>query len=451
MQPQRPYDDHVRGWQIWAVGIVAVVGTAGASVKFPLAVFAVVAVLFAFSVRRHPRIALVLWMISVYFVPYWTVVPAVVTDLAPPTIGALLIAPTIFTYLRTRMILLDWIMLAFVATIGLAVLVRGAAVADLASYLTQWAPAYFVGRVVAPAAGLAWTGKVIAVFTGIIGLWSIAEFLFHWHVFVNYAGTTRFTWQSIQTRGPWERSEAAFGHSIALGVFLAIGIPFILQARFRFAFRAALLLLTAGGVFVTFSRAGQVSVAIAIVLCIVFLREKDTAVSRNRIGWGLVTLAALSAVVPFVLSRFAEVSDDLDPSTAYRGMLLDNLGDIHALGPADFYVFNAELGRWIYRYSYGSIDNTPLLLGLSDGWIPVLILALPLVAAIILLIRGRASVPVIAIIAVLPVLVTASLITQWVAGFPFLLGLAAAYQMDKRNQTKSPSQELPAHLLAPAR
>lgn len=415
----------MRGIGITAAGVVAVIIAVGAAIYDPVLALAVPALLVSFAIRRRPRVALLVWLASVYFVPFWTELHIGV-NMPPPTFTAVFLIPAILTHIRVRLVAADWMFLVFFATCALAVFALDTPLNELAAIILQWAPAYIIGRTLAPAAGFDWAVKVIAVLTAIIGVWSVVEFAFHLHVFENYAGTSEYSWQSIQSRGPWERSEAAFGHSIALGAFLAIGTPFILKATMKPFTRIWFLIATGLGVFVTFSRAGQIAFVVAIVLSVIFMRESGTALSRNRIGWGIVTVVGLAIAVPFALSKFSEVSSDLDGSSAYRANLLDNLADLHPLGLADYFVFNPQQGRFMYRLLFGSIDNAPLLFGLTFGWIPLVILGAVLIGAALSMLRARASVATIAVIAVIPVIVTVALITQWAAGLLFFIGLAVA-------------------------
>lgn len=415
----------MRGIWLWTAGVFFVVAATGAAVWNPVLALAVPAVFISLAIRRRPRVAMTIWLVSVYFVPFWTELHVGVT-MPPPVFTAVFLIPAILTHIRVRLVAADWVFLVFFTTCALSVFALDTPLNELGAIVLQWAPAYIIGRTLAPAAGFDWTVKAIAILTAIVGAWCAVEFAFHLHVFENYAGTSEYSWQTIQTRGSWERSEAAFGHSITAGAFVAAGVPFIVRAELKPLSRFAFIIAAGVGVFVTFSRAGQISFVLALILSVVFMREPGTALSRNRIGWGAVLTLALAFAVPFALAKFATVSADIDPSSAYRGVLLNNLGDLNPLGLADNFVFDPTEGHFMYRLLFGSIDNAPLLFGLTFGWVPLLLVGALLIGALVALVRGKASVGTIAVIAIVPVIVTVALITQLAAGLLFFVGFAIA-------------------------
>jgi hypothetical protein len=89
-----------------------------------------------------------------------------------------------------------------------------------------------------------------------------------------------------------------------------------------------------------------------------------------------------------------------------------------------------------------SIDNGLLLVGLSYGWVPMLVVLLGLVVALGCLFSGRVTAPTIALLAQIPAFATVALITQYSTFTWFVAGLAVFSQSvtPRRGERSAPAQ-----------
>ncbi|TFI44665.1 hypothetical protein E4P29_07890 [Rhodococcus sp. 1R11] len=179
------------------------------------------------------------------------------------------------------------------------------------------------------------------------------------------------------------------------------------------------------GTVTTLSRGPMLSAIVAVVLAVVLLaRGVSTAVRFWTVVAG--TLIALFAVPP-LLQKFGEISNELDPSTAYRENLWTDIpGDLNWINQ----VRNVGVdpaGRSLRR-NLGSVDSTPLLIGLDFGWIIVGLFTACIAIASWRVMSRKGSVAEIAVVAQIPTLATVALITQYGAAVWFFAGLAVAYR-----------------------
>lgn len=382
----------------------------------------VVAVYLAVGLRKHPRAALVIWLACIVLVPVWLEV-RIGASLQPLSVLAVCLLPAVLLNWRGPFRLGDWLLVVFAGASTVAWLFYDTPQYAWAAVFTQWIAAYLVGRSLGPAAGGEWVTKALAVTGAIVGAWALIEYLLAWHLFEQFAvELDRSGWHGIQIRGSFARSEGAFGHSIAMGGFLALCVPFVIASKTTMPRRLLMLGLTVGGTFVTFSRGAIIGVAAAIVLSLLFLTAG--VLSKGARAWLIVlTVAAAAVVIPTTLSLFDSVSSDLSASTDYRqNLAISFLPDLHPLGIGDGIQFT-DNGRQFYR-QFGSIDNEYALLGLQFGWVPLVILCVGVVAVVVRLIRRRGGPADVAIASQAVVLFTVALITQYGLAVFFVAGLA---------------------------
>lgn len=385
---------------------------------------AIIALYLTLALRRHARASLVIWLATIIVVPVWLELRLGAT-LAPLSVLAVLLLPAIFHHWRGRLRSGDWLMVFFAAAATVSWALFDSPQAAWLSVFTQWIAAYLVGRVLAPVVGTAWINRAIAIAGTVVGAWALVEFAFDVHLFVNFAvELDNAKWHHLQMRGPYTRSEGAFGHSIAMGGFLALTVPFVLADRSSLPRRLAMLAVVLAGTFVTFSRGALVGAVAALVLGILFLNRRSLT-SQARAALFFVAFVGSIALVPLAYNLLNSVSSDFDVSTEYRENLAATfIPDLHAFGLGDGVILYPG-GRQTYR-EFTSIDNAYALMGLQLGWVPVAILLIGVFAVIVRIVRGRATPADIALVSQAIVLWTVALITQYGMAVFFIAGIAAA-------------------------
>lgn len=374
---------------------------------------------------RSPRILLALFLLAIVALPVWAEVPAMGVAFTPAAIVALLLIPaTLSKSGGLNLGRVDVLLAIFLGLALMAVLFAGSPQYAFSIVLSQWVTAYLVGRYLAPAAGLERAGSALAVAGVIAATWGIAEYVSGVHLFENFAGTAPFSWQEIQGRGGAERSEAAFGHSIALGGFITLAAPFVVAAKWRRSTRLLMLGVLTAGAFVTVSRAALISLAIALVLAAWTLRSQQVG-KTFRVNLRLLTIGAVAVLIPLALRLFSTAGAELGQSSDYRTRLVEFvLVDLNWIGPAD-QIRTDTAGNTYYR-SFLSIDNEFILAALQFGWLPVLVLVIALAGAPLRLVRRRGTPADVALVASAFVLATVAFITQYTMAFWFVAGLAVA-------------------------
>jgi hypothetical protein len=392
---------------------------------FAIACIGIIAVIFSWLLAQHPRLALVIWLGVMTCVPVWLSV-SFITTWTPLSLAAILVLPATVRAAQRRGGLgrVEILLVVFVVLATVSFALMDTPQFAYATVFVQWLPAYFVGRYLAPECGRDWTVKMLATAGAVAAAWSILEFVSGVHLFEALVDSTA-SWHTIQVRGPFARSEGAFGHSIAFGAFIALGIPFILSAKWTTRRRLLLLGVALAGVILTFSRGAIIGAVVALVAGIFALPELDISRKLRR---GLIVLVVLlsATLLPFVLSLFAGVSADLDPSTAYRANLVSYIfADMQPFGPA-LNMEQARNGRYVY-HGFGSIDNAYILAVLQYGWLPLLALLIPLVAAVLAVFRRRSvNAAQVAMVGQVWIMGTVALITQYGMAVWFVAGLAVA-------------------------
>jgi hypothetical protein len=301
---------------------------------------------------------------------------------------------------------------------------------SITTLIAQWGTAYIVGRNLGTIVGAQFVSDSIAGIGAFVAIWSIVEYALQFHVF-EQLGTLNASlgfWAEIQERGGVARSEAGFGHAIAMGGFLALSAPFCLVCSWS-RLRIPLAVVVTVGTVCSLSRGPIASVVLSVGLALLFVPGSRIA-KRTRLVGITVLVFACVIVAPRILSRFDAVDNELAPSTEYRQRLWVMIPeDMALLGQAQNVGIDSS-GRSLYR-NLGSIDSTPLIIGLSFGWIVVGLLAIAMIAAIVRVLRGTSSIAEIALVGQIPTLTTVALITQYGAAVWLLVGLVAASSLQR--------------------
>jgi hypothetical protein len=267
---------------------------------------------------------------------------------------------------------------------------------------------------------------MVALALGLVALVAIAEFATGVNVFVQWSADNPLysTWGDLQDRGGVLRAEGAFGHSLALGGALSLAIPFALSAPLhawqRLLIASALLV----AVTLTFSRTAMMCAIAAVVFSV--LLQSGVGTPRLRVA----LLASGSAIgvlaFPLVSRVFEQAGAEAEDSAAYRGELLSLISRMQLIGQSP--AFQRTPDGKAYFGTFRSIDSAVILTGLTYGLVPLLLLALVLVVALVLLVRGEATAGTVAVLSQLPALATVAFITQYTIFFWFVVGVAVTSQ-----------------------
>lgn len=381
---------------------------------------AIAAVALTLILRNRPKPALVIWLLTIAFVPPW-----VGADVAGFIPAASLLGVVVLLASLGRASWSphagDLVLLLMIVFGAVGVYFAGASAPIWASMLTMWGIAYLVGKVLTGSTGMLFVSQAIVAVMTITAAMSVLEFALSWHPFVDLAFDNLLysTWASIQERGGVFRSEWAFGHSIALGGSLALAVPFAFAIPMRMGRRVLIITILGAGTVLTFSRSSMFAFILSLVLALVF-RSALTAVQKV----GVVLLGGLGvvAVLPFVSGVFDEAGTEAQWSGSYRGSLLELIPYLIPIGRSPIAQFGQD-GSVMYG-RYASIDNAFLALALSSGWLIAAFALAPFVVMIFRALRRRASAAEIALIGQLPLLFTVATITQWQMLLWFVAGVA---------------------------
>jgi hypothetical protein len=384
-------------------------------------IVAVLAFYAAAAFVRWPRFGMACWICVTCFLPAWLIV-RIGVSWPPAGIFAALLLPTMILrsprigWRRGDLVVLAIVLLCFVA------FWQGGTPQSLMNQLVvRGVLAYIVARHLAPLAGLQWT---INTFVGVLlvcAVWSAVEYAFEWHAFENFdIGSPEGFWAAIQYRGGHARSEAAFGHAIALGGSLAMATPFILASTWRTSRKFIGVGLVGVGVLATASRGPMLAVLLGVVLMIL-LYQGPTLSPRQRRRLAILSLAGGAVIYVVLIARLTAAGTEATASAAYRGRLYSYvLSDVHPISLANNVTFTQS--QQSYRF-FGSVDSTFIYEALFYGWFPVAVFMLALLALIGRAMRLRAGPASIALIAQIPVLATVAPITQYASLLWFLGGL----------------------------
>jgi hypothetical protein len=375
------------------------------------AVAAAAAALVVAALWRRPRLALLTWLLSVAMVPHWIGFSAIFFVPVQSAI-ALLAIIAIGVSMGFKFSAFD---VYFAAIIGIAVVVvllGGGSQQFWVDLILQWVIPYVMARVVAPAAGIEFAVKAVAIVFAIVGGLAIIEFLLSWHPYVGWTANSQQyrNWGSIQIRGGLDRSEWAFGHSIALGGSLALSIPFVVASTFARSLKVLMLIVIFAGTALTLSRGAVIAALFTLLLC-------SLIYGRYSLRAALVVATCVALVVfPDRLREFAYGgTSETQLSAGHRGDLYSTLLPILSpFGRSD----DLALTRYV------SVDSAFLYIGIYFGWAIVVMLLIPLAFVAIRLISGKASVIEAGLLGHLPLLLTVALITQYQSFLFFVAGFA---------------------------
>lgn len=382
--------------------------------------------------RGSPRAAVAGWLVVLAFVPVWLGVDAGVY-LAPAVLVGGLVLVALGPFPSQAMRPVDWAV-GMLALACLAPILVGAATPTSVFVVGQWMIAFLLGRLTPGLVSLRWVYGCVAVIFTLVSAAALIEFAMSWNPFVEIPGGGELyrAWSPIQVRAGLLRAEGAFGHSIALGSSVSMAVPVTLASRFPIRVRVAMVSLMLVATVVTFSRVAIVAAMLSVVLSMWALR---TDVSRTARGW--ITAACLglaAAAVPSVSSVFSQAGTEAASSASYRGRLTSLIPEISVLGlsPSAYRDPSGELhfGR------FQSIDSALLLLGLTYGWLALIIMVGLLVSVVLLVVARRAEAPTVALAAQIPAFLTVALITQYSLLVWFVAGLAVSAQI-RRSETPS--------------
>ncbi len=404
-----------------------------------LGVALVLAILFAIFLRTRPRTTLVLWCISLCFVPYWMGVNVLVY-LPPATAFAILIVASTPMPAWARIRATDVLVAVFVALVVIGHVLGFVDLPSMFVAAVEWASAYLLGRLLAELIELpvlyATFGVVVAIAAGL----AVLEFVTAYNPFVHIfpGGPTFEVWGPLQVRGGLLRAEGAFGHSIALGTTCALALPLVLGSNLQPRWKLVCGITLGIGTILTLSRLGIVSSVLGLALCVCFLRSG----LGTRAKAAIVVLAAAATVIalPSIVRIFDDAGQEASGSAEYRGSLTSLIPAMQLIGTAGI---RSKSAQGVVTWGpFRSIDSALILGGLLYGVLPVALLLIAFVMAVVLVVRGHANPPAIAIVAQLPALVGVALITQYAAAFWFIAGVAVVATAEAARERARSS---PAH------
>lgn len=392
-----------------AVGIVALAVAIGLLVWF----------------RSSPRAAVTMWLVTIAFVPVWFAVPVVFRWMPATVVGVLVLLAVGPGGVR-RVTAADAIAAAFFLACVAPVVVGGAWTrTSVFVAVTQWGLALALGRLL-PRQGITgdWIGTRVALVMGVVAAAALIEFAVQANLFVRLAvpGSDFRIWGTLQERGGVLRAEGAFGHSIALGCSVAMAVPLALAARIPGRAKAVLVGLLLTTTVVTFSRVAMLAAGLGVVLSALTMSRTLTARTRAASLSAVLVLGLVAA--PWLLSVFQAAGEESAKSAAYRGRLLSLVPSFEVFGFSSS-AYRTATGD--LRFSgFKSIDSALILLGLTYGWIALILAVLLLALVAGSLLTRRASPPGVAVVAQVPALMSVALITQYAMLFWFVAGLALA-------------------------
>lgn len=395
--------------------------------RFALLVFglgALVGLLVAF--RSSIRVALVCWLLTIGFVPVWLGLPFVYFWV-PATVIGILVLVAALPWNAARLGPADGVVAAFAVACLIPVALGGGwSSTSVFVVVTQWMLAFTIGRVLpGRRLPLQWVYATVSFVMGSVALLALVEFLLHWNPFVSIAagGKDYQLWGSLQQRGGILRAEGAFGHSIALGCSLALAVPLALGSGLTPRWRGALTVLLLGGAVVSFSRVGILAAFLGVMLSVAGM-SRDSLSRRARAAALALTVLVAVVVVPLASRVFTAAGEETARSAAYRTELLGLLPTVSVVGYSSS-AYRNTAGE-LQFLGFKSIDSALILLGLTYGWLALMLALVLLFLAVVPVVRRRAAPPAVALVAQVPALVSVALITQYGMFLWFVAGLAAA-------------------------
>jgi len=373
--------------------------------------------------RRSPSIAFAGMCVVIAFFPVWWAV-TYGTDWRPPLVFGSVLLASLIGRLPRRYTLADLGVAIFFAAGLLPVVAGGASISTVFILVTEWVLGFLIGRFVFGLVGPERIYQTMVVVFAVAAGFGIFEFVADFHLWRILGPNNRLyhLWAQIQYRAGLPRSEGAFGHSIAFGCSMALAIPMVYATRFKPWLKVVLTGVLSAAVLVSFSRAAMLAAAIGLLVIAV---RGATGVDRASRGaaWLSLGLGALG-VVPIIFQVLEQAGSEASGSASYRGQLYDLVAVMKIVGRTGAAQTSLTGERSVGGFR--SIDSQIVLTGLSYGWLMMAIGLLLLAIAVVLVLIGRSSPAMVAVVAQLPALASVALITQYGTLFWIVVGLAVA-------------------------
>lgn len=400
----------------------------------------------AVVLRGRPRLCAVVYLVVLCFVPVWLGVN-LIAYFMPVTLVGIFVLLLIIPVRNVKFGLADLTVLFFMLACLTPLLTGGATLTTVFVTFTEFALPFTLGRLLALKAGGAWIARCIAVVFTAVSILAIVEFTLSWNPFVAVPASNGLfeAWGPLQERGGVTRAEGAFGHSIALGVSVAMAIPFTLASDLKLHWKLLMTGAMLACTVVTFSRLAMICAALALALSVLFLQ--DGLAPRVRAAAIAVLAVLASVLIPIVTSTFSAAGDEATNSASYRGDLTSLIPTISVVG------FSSSAQRTpagdLFFGRFRSIDSALVLLGLTYGWLALVFAVALLGGAMVKVVARQAMPATIAVVAVIPALASVALITQFGTWVWFVAGLAVAAQLQRRVSTSG--SEAPSSPAVPDR
>lgn len=378
--------------------------------------------------RLVPRLCLVLWAAVLTLVPYWFALESVLILPYSLLATAAVIVVTARKNFAPRP--MDVTIALFTLLLIIAVLPGVGRPEEVIAFVAGPLVAYVAGRTVLMAVPLDLLYKVLGSFFVIVAVLAIVESISGVNPLLELGPSNSLanTWAEPLMRGGQLRPEVSFGSPIAMGASLAMTIPLIWMSRWPGWWRSIAIVLVSVGALASLSRIAMVTAFLSIVVMAVFSPRRMTLVQ----GLLTVVLAMPAVLIAFEMVRgvFQDAGSEATDSAEYRAGLWELIPSMQGLGFADSITVRADGA--VYSGGFRSIDSQIILMGLRHGLFPLALLLAALAVGAILVLRGRASAPLIAVVCQLPALAGVALITQYGIYFWFLVGLAATVPTVRR-------------------
>lgn len=400
-------------------------GVANPDQLLPVLVVVLLAIAAAVVLRPRPQLGVVVWLVSVAFVPYW-LGPTVRVYVPPASALALFLLVVFLPWRGFRLHPGDLVPGILIAIMAVAAAAQSGSLPVAFAFVVEWVSAYLLARVLASQVDLQWIYAAFGIVMAVVAVLTVVEAVTSSNVFVELAraNSQYAAWGPLQYRSGLLRAEGAFGHSIALGVSLAVAIPLTLGSRLRSRTKGLIVTLLVVASIATLSRLGMLTAVLGIVLCALFLRSGFTTRQRAVVFTGLAVLVA--ALTPTVLEVLSRAGNEVNTSSEYRVDLISLLGSMNPVGISPAFARSAS-GDTSFG-GFTSIDSQLILTGLTQGYVALAVVLVALGAAIITVVLGRATAATIAVVALIPAFATVALITQYTAVVWFVIGLAVTGQ-----------------------
>lgn len=228
----------------------------------------------------RPRLAFLVWMLSIVLLPVWIEFHVLAATVPVHCLVATIAVAATVSRTRARLTKFDAYFALFLAVSLAAVLLAGSLPPSWAQMVIRWAIPFLAARVLVSATGTRFAVDVIAVLFGLVGALAVLELLLTWHPFVGWNpvwdpdSIDYRIWSPIQVRNGVDRSEWAFGHSIALGGSLALSIPFLARSSYSLLIKAALLIAVSAGIAVTASRGALAAAGLTAAICLLYVTKR---------------------------------------------------------------------------------------------------------------------------------------------------------------------------------